>query len=179
MQQLTSNVSWEDFNTSKRQPTSTGSPDGNNHVLGAHLATLTMLLSTSTTHLLLLLFVIGQAAAHHAAVTPGSSSSNSSSSNGVGHDAGFERFLAAVKGGANLVPLSKRIFSDHLTPVSAYRWVALGWCVLPWSDQGAAEGGGRERSMVSVSTAGSDALNYFPCALRFDRRAPGPCPRSV
>lgn len=69
----------------------------------------------------------GQAATHHAAVTPGSSS-NSSSSNCVSHDAGFERFLAAVKGGANLVPLSKRIFSDHLTPVSAYR------CLVPESD---------------------------------------------
>jgi hypothetical protein len=41
--------------------------------------------------------------------------------NGASADAGFQKFLDAVKSGANLVPLSQRIFSDHLTPVSAYR----------------------------------------------------------
>jgi hypothetical protein len=40
---------------------------------------------------------------------------------GSGTEIDFQRFLDAVKSGANLVPLSQRIFSDHLTPVSAYR----------------------------------------------------------
>eukprot|EP00195_Chlamydomonas_chlamydogama_P007623 CAMPEP_0202908288 /NCGR_PEP_ID=MMETSP1392-20130828/45531_1 /ASSEMBLY_ACC=CAM_ASM_000868 /TAXON_ID=225041 /ORGANISM="Chlamydomonas chlamydogama, Strain SAG 11-48b" /LENGTH=624 /DNA_ID=CAMNT_0049597547 /DNA_START=85 /DNA_END=1959 /DNA_ORIENTATION=- len=33
----------------------------------------------------------------------------------------FDRFVQAVKDGANVVPLCRRIFSDHLTPVMAYR----------------------------------------------------------
>lgn len=34
---------------------------------------------------------------------------------------GFAAFSSAVAGGANLVPLVARLFSDHLTPVLAYR----------------------------------------------------------
>lgn len=36
-------------------------------------------------------------------------------------DAEFERFHAAVQSGANVVPVCRRIFSDQLTPVLAYR----------------------------------------------------------
>ncbi|GIL83086.1 hypothetical protein Vretimale_11416 [Volvox reticuliferus] len=64
----------------------------------------------------------GSAGSPYAASAPAdSSASTSTSRNGSTHDAGFEKFLEAVNNGANLVPLSKRIFSDHLTPVSAYR----------------------------------------------------------
>ncbi|PNW83101.1 hypothetical protein CHLRE_06g306601v5 [Chlamydomonas reinhardtii] len=60
--------------------------------------------------------------AHHA------SSGAATSASGASADAGFQKFLDAVKSGANLVPLSQRIFSDHLTPVSAYR------CLVPEGD---------------------------------------------
>ncbi|KXZ54537.1 hypothetical protein GPECTOR_4g602 [Gonium pectorale] len=60
-------------------------------------------------------------AANHAAPAAHTACHASTASSGSAHDAGFQQFLEAVKGGANLVPLSKRIFSDHLTPVSAYR----------------------------------------------------------
>ncbi|GFR49083.1 hypothetical protein Agub_g11111 [Astrephomene gubernaculifera] len=60
---------------------------------------------------------------------PCASSQQQASSSCCGsQDAGFQKFLDAVKSGANLIPLSKRIFSDHLTPVSAYR------CLVPESD---------------------------------------------
>ncbi|GLC33428.1 hypothetical protein PLESTM_000070200 [Pleodorina starrii] len=68
----------------------------------------------------------GTPSAHHAAAT--ATAAGISSHNGSSHDAGFEKFLEAVHSGANLVPLSQRIFSDHLTPVSAYR------CLVPEGD---------------------------------------------
>ncbi len=52
---------------------------------------------------------------------PSSSPSAAPSASGTGVDAQRERFQAAVAGGANLVPLFERIFSDQLTPVLAYR----------------------------------------------------------
>ncbi|KAG2486450.1 hypothetical protein HYH03_014897 [Edaphochlamys debaryana] len=64
-----------------------------------------------------------------AAASHGAAASHAAAaSNGSAPDAGFQKFVDAVKGGANLVPLSNRIFSDHLTPVSAYR------CLVPESD---------------------------------------------
>ena len=61
--------------------------------------------------------------AMHATATPPRQQTTSSSTNpsSTGTDDEFEQFSKAVNGGANVVPLCRRIFSDQLTPVVAYR----------------------------------------------------------
>lgn len=61
--------------------------------------------------------------AMQATATPPRQQTTSSSTNpsSTGTDDEFEQFSKAVNGGANVVPLCRRIFSDQLTPVVAYR----------------------------------------------------------
>ena len=61
------------------------------------------------------------APAHGAAPTPQNGAPSASAHSQQYDDAEFQKFVEAARSGANLVPLSARIFSDHLTPVLAYR----------------------------------------------------------
>lgn len=178
-QQLTSSTSHEDCNTSERRPTSAGSPDGNNHVLGSTPCYPTCASQHEhTTHLLSnCLLQVKQrrtmrrsppAAAATVAAAIASATTRVLSASLLPSRAGPTWCRSASA--------SSQTTSRQCPPTGGWRGRGR---VVPGPGHGAGRGwcGGAahlRRARRSVTTAGLDVLKDLPWALWFASAAPSP-----